>query len=294
MFNHTGENGFHCSICELVFNRKSRLEKHIKQVHNKAGDKDCDTSKFIRIYVLNLYAKKSIANFSELKCDQCNETFLSKPKLTAHKKTHKENICKKCNKIFPGKNELIRHIQIQHQEMYSDIITTEVKKIQKRMATSEIITPDVQIPSKRARIDEIDDNDDAESSKVNEYHITYQDESNVEATIVLKQEENDHMINFTDDELTEKVRQLLNLLVDDDTLAEFGWPAKSVEDVLSLVIEQCDQVPADYSTCPDYATKIRENTKLLFTTVIDNDSIKELLNNQTIDEVILHVLKTAG
>lgn len=44
MFNHTGENGFHCSICELVFNRKSRLQKHIKQVHNKAeGDeKDCD------------------------------------------------------------------------------------------------------------------------------------------------------------------------------------------------------------------------------------------------------------
>lgn len=102
------------------------------------------------------------------------------------------------------------------------------------------------------------------------------------------------MLNFSDDELTEKVRQLLNLLVDDDTLTEFGWPEKSVEDVLSLVIEQCDQVPADYTTCPDYATKIRENTKLLFTTVIDNESIKELLNNQTIDEVIMHVLKTAG
>lgn len=110
---------------------------------------------------------------------------------------------------------------------------------------------------------------------------------------MLKQEE-DPMINFTDSELTEKVRQLLNLLVDDDTLAELGWPEKSVEDVLSLVIEQCDQVPADYTTCPDYATKIRENTKLLFTTVIDTDKIKELLNNQTIDEVILHVLKTAG
>ncbi len=157
--------------------------------------------------------------------------------------------------------------------------------------TDEYITPD-HVHAKICDIHRVQDDDD-ESSKVNEYHITYQDDTNLEATIVLKQE-NDQMASFTDTELTEKVRQLLNLLVDDDTLAEFGWPEKSVEDVLSLVIEQCDQVPADYTTCPDYATKIRENTKLLFTTVIDNDTIKELLNNQTIDEVIVHVLKTAG
>lgn len=198
----------------------------------------------------------------------------------------------------------MRHIQIKHKDSYSGIIKTEPKEMQKRMETDEIITPDIPSANKRTKLTEIHDVDDeeeeeeeddqfVESLKHNEYHITYQDESNVEATIVLKQEE-DQMINFTDNELTEKVRQLLDLLVDDDTLAEFGWPEKSVEDVLSLVIEQCDQVPADYATCPDYATKIRENTKLLFTTVIDNDSIKELLNNQTIDEVILHVLKTAG
>lgn len=214
--------------------------------------------------------------FSELKCDQCNATFVSKAKLTAHKK---------------------RHIQIKHKDDHSGTINSEAKKLKKRMETDEIITPD--IPYKRAKQNEIHEVDEeegdqlAESLKHNEYHITYQDDSNVEATIVLKQEK-DQMINFDDAELTEKVRQLLDLLVDDDTLAEFGWPEKSVEDVLSLVIEQCDQVPADYATCPDYATKIRENTKLLFTTVIDNDSIKELLNNQTIDEVILHVLKTAG
>lgn len=251
------------------------------------------------------YVIQKLLFFSELKCDQCNEIFVSKAKLTAHKKTHSEiSICKNCNQTFLGKDDLMRHIQIKHKDSYSGIIKTEPKEMQKRMETDEIITPDIPSANKRAKLTEIHDVDDDEEEeedddqfvellKHNEYHITYQDESNVEATIVLKQEE-DQMINFTDNELTEKVRQLLDLLVDDDTLAEFGWPEKSVEDVLSLVIEQCDQVPADYSTCPDYATKIRENTKLLFTTVIDNDSIKELLNNQTIDEVILHVLKTAG
>lgn len=239
--------------------------------------------------------------FSEFKCDRCNETFVSKAKLTAHMKTHKEIItCRHCNKTCFGKEDLIRHIQIKHKDIYSGIIKAEAKQIQKRMETNEVITPDNPAPSKKAKVNEIHDLDVAEkllhitkSSNSNEYHITFQDESNVEATIQLKQEK-DQMINFTDDELTEKVRQLLNLLVDDDMLTEFGWPEKSVEDVLSLVIEQCGDYPADYTTCPDYATKIRENTKLLFTTVVDNDSIKELLNNQTIDEVILHVLKTAG
>lgn len=239
--------------------------------------------------------------FAELKCDQCNGTFATKAKLTAHMKTHKEIItCRHCNKACFGKEDLIRHIQIKHKEVYSGIIKAEAKKIQKSMESNEVITPDSPVANKKAKVNEIHNLDVAEdedvhiakSSKANEYHITYKDGSNV-ATILLKQEK-DQMINFTDDELTEKVRQLLNLLVDDDTLTEFGWPEKSVEDVLSLVIEQCGDYPADYTTCPDYATKIRENTKLLFTTVIDNDSIKELLNNQTIDEVILHVLKTAG
>lgn len=216
-------------------------------------------------------------------------------KLTSHKKTHLEiKICTKCSKTCFGKEDLVRHIRLKHKDIYEATIKVDAKKIQRKAEAIEFVTPDQVSVKKKAKIDDnrqidvIDD--DIESS---EYHITYQDGSNVEATIVMKQEQ-DQLVHFSDNELTEKVKQLLNLLVDDDTLAELGWPEKSVEDVLSSVIEQCDQTPADYSTCPDYATKIRENTKLLFTTVIDTDGIKELLNNQTIDEVILHVLKTAG
>lgn len=190
----------------------------------------------------------------------------------------------------------------KHRDVFSDIIAdAEVKKMNKIMNSGLSVNETKIVSTKQEIIDnQVDDDEDsqyADGSDVNEYHIIYQNESNIETTdsefIVLKQEK-DQVVNFSDDELTEKVRQLLNLLVDDDTLTEFGWPEKSVEDVLNLVIEQCGQSPADYTTCPDYATKIRENTKLLFTTVIDNESIKELLNNQTIDEVILHVLKTAG
>lgn len=96
---------------------------------------------------------------------------------------------------------------------------------------------------------------------------------------------------LTEKTLSENIGQLLNLLIDEQTLSALGWPTAKCEDVLSSVIEQCGQTPADYTTCPDYETKMRENAKLLFTTVIDNDSIKSLLNNHSVDEVILHVLK---
>lgn len=36
--------------------------------------------------------------------------------------------------------------------------------------------------------------------------------------------------------------------------------------------------------------RLRENAKLLFTVVIDDAGVKALLNNQSVDEVIQHVL----
>lgn len=103
----------------------------------------------------------------------------------------------------------------------------------------------------------------------------------------------DELLEPLDDEvLTGKVGELLKMLVDDSILKTLGWPhqAKCV-DVLDEVLRQCGQEPVDDGVCADYGQKLRENAKLLFTTVIDNESIRELLNNHSVDEVILHVLK---
>jgi len=40
-------------------------------------------------------------------------------------------------------------------------------------------------------------------------------------------------------------------------------------------------------------TKLRVNSQQLFSIIIDDAAIKTLLNNQTIEEVIEHVLKLA-
>lgn len=42
-----------------------------------------------------------------------------------------------------------------------------------------------------------------------------------------------------------------------------------------------------------YLTRLKENSKQLFSIIIDDTAIQTLLSNQTIEEVIEHVLKLA-
>lgn len=97
---------------------------------------------------------------------------------------------------------------------------------------------------------------------------------------------------LTEEALADSVRELLTLLVDETTLKAFGWPDAPVDRLLEAVIRRCGHQPAGF---PDmnYADRLRENAKLLFTVVIDDSAVKTLLNNQTVDEVILHVLRLA-
>lgn len=92
--------------------------------------------------------------------------------------------------------------------------------------------------------------------------------------------------------LTESIKELLTLLVEEECLRDFGYPDAPVDKVLDSVIKRCGHKPASEEDF-DYIGRMRENAKLLFTVVIDDEAVKELLNNQTVDEVILHVLRLA-
>lgn len=98
-------------------------------------------------------------------------------------------------------------------------------------------------------------------------------------------------VQLTVGELKENIAKLLKTVVEEDVLKKFGYPKTPIEKVLNSVIKQCGHSPVDGSTCVDANTKLRENVKLLFMSVIDDESIKEMLNNHTIDEVVCHVIK---
>jgi len=97
---------------------------------------------------------------------------------------------------------------------------------------------------------------------------------------------------LSEQKLCDSIRELLSLLVDETTLKGFGWPDAPVDELLEAVIKRCGHTPVKHENYT-YYDRLRENSKLLFTVVIDDNAVKTLLNNQTVDEVILHVLRLA-
>ncbi|XP_055587078.1 proteoglycan 4-like [Uranotaenia lowii] len=107
------------------------------------------------------------------------------------------------------------------------------------------------------------------------------------------EEPDDGMPIFLNDSmLKEKVGELLQVLIDEETLSEFGWPNAPVEQLLSNIIVRCGHKPAGAAEAGDAGTRLRENTKILFSLTMEDDHVKVLLNNQTVDEVIMNVLKS--
>lgn len=127
----------------------------------------------------------------------------------------------------------------------------------------------------------IDDKDECSSTSSSSSTLSLHDElESIESKVL------------SETELCESIKELLSLLVDESTLESFGWPDRPIDEILESVIKRCGHSPVDPSDYPFY-DRLRENSKLLFTVVIDDDAVKALLNNQTVDETILHVLKLA-
>lgn len=97
---------------------------------------------------------------------------------------------------------------------------------------------------------------------------------------------------ISNDKLCDAIRELLQFVVDHTLLKKFGWPKTPVDSLLESLIKQCDCQPVSHEDY-NYHDRLRENVKLLFTVVIEDDSLKQTLNNKTVDELILTVIMEA-
>lgn len=221
--------------------------------------------------------------------------------MQSHLQTHvreEPSTCKICHKRYIRADCLVRHVRKVHRDALLDIITdAEQKKL--KSPPDEEATDDIEnnYELENENTSGMDNDDDDEVSQSSNSDKIEFERSQVKLEKIDEMDDNEIMgslensIFLNEIQLKKSIGALLNLLIDEETLGSFGWPNTSVEEVLSSVISRCGHKPADYSDCSDYTTKMRENTKLLFTVVIDDDSIKTLLNNHTIDEVIIRVLK---
>lgn len=179
-------------------------------------------------------------------------------------------MCTVCNRFYIRKDCLIRHVKSQHKDRAAELlkqigpitmfISSELmmSRVDLSQTSFEVLPPGSEQPQQTSR---------------------------------------EPMV-LSDEKLEEAIRELLTLLVDDSTLQEFGWPESPLEDVLESVIVRCGHEPASREAKEgekelSLHDRMRENSKVLFSTVIDDESVKTLLSTQSLDEVILYVLELA-
>lgn len=256
IFHHTGENAYICQYCNRGFNRKLRLTTHIKYMHEGAEPlhcKDCDKT-FFRKEDLS---RHTIQHTGErpFVCEICEKSFAVKSSLKLHKLTHNKEV--PCTCEYCGRVFIRQDCLMRHMR-----------------ARHREFLEDIMISAEKKRLQQQLLGAISEAAEQDQKSI-------VESTV---------WNEFT---LTESIKELLTLLVDDDCLKELGYPDTPVDKVLGAVIRRCGHEPVSDKDF-DYIGRLRENAKLLFTAVIDDEAVKSLLNNQTVDEVILHVLRLAN
>ncbi|KAG5881749.1 hypothetical protein JTB14_029077 [Gonioctena quinquepunctata] len=253
IFHHTGENAYTCQYCGRAFNRRLRLTTHIKFMHEGA---------------------------EPLPCSHCDKTFFRKEDVQRHMLCHSGErpfICDVCQKGFSAKSSLKIHKLTHRKESPCSCETCGRAFIRKDCLMRHI----------RARHRDV-----LEDIMANAEKKRLQQQLLAAATDAAALSSVTGSVIWNELTLTESIKELLTLLVDEECLEEFGYPESPVDRVLDCVIRRCGYKPASEDDF-DYLGRIRENAKLLFTVVIDDEAVKELLNNQTVDEVILHVLRLA-
>lgn len=94
-------------------------------------------------------------------------------------------------------------------------------------------------------------------------------------------------------DLHNRIEELLCILVEKPVLEKLGWPNSALGDLLEAVIRHCGCSPSrfHYDSPED---KLRENCKVLFTKVLEDEVAGKLLDNEeTVDAVLDKVLQLA-
>ncbi|XP_015518876.2 zinc finger protein 2 isoform X1 [Neodiprion lecontei] len=253
VFHHTGEHAFYCDVCGKAFNRKTRLTVHMRFVHQGAAPFECDLCKkaFIRKEDLSRHYVLH-TGVKPHKCDKCSKRFAVKSALRVHMNTHRREMPQSCDEC--GRAFIRQDCLMRHMRTkHRDMLEDAMAEAEKRRLQEQLC----KIASSAA----------AKTKSVG-------------ANVTLSQ-----------DKLLKAIVDLLSLLVEEETLQAFGWPKAPIQDVLEAVIKRCGHQPIPSDSDLLFAQRLRENVKILFTVVIEDETVKSLLTSQTVDEVILHVLK---
>lgn len=139
---------------------------------------------------------------------------------------------------------LVRHVRAQHREVLFEIINESERSRMKIVSKpdGEYVKNDISDGDDDEEEDEDDEEPEVVTGEVapivrlktvKEHGPTFEIEEDEEEEMEVQEEEEEEgsTIFMSDTDLMDSISELLNLLIDKETLSEFGWPETSVEDV---------------------------------------------------------------
>ncbi|XP_055377811.1 protein suppressor of hairy wing isoform X2 [Condylostylus longicornis] len=264
-----------CNICFESFPTQTGLKRHSLKKH--PGPKNI---------------KKEAASPRLLNGSTQSKKVTSPPP----KRSKKEKVTKKTGEII--EEFIIEELpenhdaEMQEEETSSNLVKSNGPSIHSREQNTMQV-----MHSSPAKSETTVSNNDRSPTKYEE-----EESINLEEVdeILLEIDKDSFLLKLTEPKLSEadekfkdNITKLLNFLVDEKTLSKFGWPEAPVEIVLQKVILNCGHKINVIDNSIDYITRMREYVKIFFNVVVESDTIKDLLNNLTIDEVIDHFVSKA-
>ena len=301
---HTGEKPYACHHpgCDVRFSLKGTLNRHMR-IHTGIRPHKCPhcDKQFIQVGGLKAHMFYHTGE-NGFKCEYCDKVFNRKARLQMHTRyvhdKEKPFECNDCGKKFTRKEDLNRHAVLH---------TGEKKYSCEKCGKSFAIRPSLKLHMMTHAKEEPRSCHECGRAFIRRdcllRHIRKKHRDKLDQILAEEEEQTSLPLAFvtppegtpkvlTEDKLVEAIKELLTLLVDEETLKGFGWPETPIDQLLESVIKRSGHTPVN-AELYEYYDRLRENSKLLFTVVIDDNAVKALLNNQTVDEVILHVLRMA-
>ncbi|XP_050674974.1 zinc finger protein 782 isoform X2 [Leptidea sinapis] len=288
--------GFFCTYCKEQFNTKPAVIVH-EQLHHRDPEgklkcpyEDCESIiEFKDEKTLEKHVKRHLT-VTQFRCDVCGKRLQSEATMQRHVSTHTLDRPRRCMycaqaRAYVRGEHLLRHVRKSHGEMFKQRLM-HVRQVLGTQSSTDRVS--------KSELEAILNMLDAESDRILEdlgtgvMYAGLQEERSEEyvVEVPLKTEPSPLM---SEPVLVEKLKLLLNNLIEIKLLEEFGWPDASIDEILEKVIEKCGARPADRKW--SRVQRLRENTKHLFLYVIEDSTVDKMLETHTIDEVIQHILE---
>ncbi|CAN7992905.1 unnamed protein product, partial [Ixodes hexagonus] len=328
LFSHTGQDGFRCAVCGRVFGRKTRMQEHVRTVHEKqrsdasnerTGDKCvvCNGAPghdTVRHFSCEQKGQKNTAitipgvdvedrdtggtsepevpGSGTLSSDNLNDSSASVED-TCHDQQPAEH---PCHIVADGKQvcDLDRKeaAEAQDASVQESMESLSSARVQRSMtvSSSDLETGGQKQWPLRAGTADLTNCVSAThgTPSVKEQPCREASSKSVAPSVKTRPPK-----DRPQEDLCTRIEELLCVLVEKPILTKLGWPGKSVNEVLEAVIRHCGSSPSKYPFSSPLE-ELRENCKVLFVNVLEDDVAEKLLNNEeTVDAVLGKVLELA-